>query len=324
MFARALVGAVGEFAASRHGAIHRRQAAVLGLSPQVIARLLHDGVVDEPVPGVLVLAGAPRTWRQQLSIATSVGGAPVVAGHLSGAALHRLDGCAEGPREVITVGRRRIAMDGLVIRQGPLDARDITVVDGIRCTTVPRTLADLGSAAPPGVVEVAFNGAWRRGVSLRILRETAERLHRPGQAGTGVLLALVDDAARRGKPLESPLEGRLERLLERAGVRGVVRQHEIRHGGRFVARADFAVPELRLAFEAHSARFHGGSTAAASDAARDDRLLAVDWHTEYVTGADLGRSAATERRLREVVEERAVVLGMLWSGRHWRPLGTAA
>ena len=318
MFARTLVGAVGEFAASRHGAIHRRQAAALGLSPQVIARLLHDGVIEEPVPGVLVLAGAPRTWHQGISIATSVGGAPVVAGHRSAAALHELDGCPPGPLEVISVGRRRIALPGLVVRQGPLVERDVTTVAGVRCTTVPRTLADLGSAAPAHVVETAFNGAWRRGTSLRLLRETAERLHRPGQSGTGVLLALLDDAARRGRPLESPLEGRVERLLARAGVRGVVRQHEVRSGGRFVARVDFAVPALRIAVEAHSARFHGGPSAASADGVRDDRLLAVDWLTEYVTSDDLGRSAATESRLRTVVEARAREFGMVWRADVWQ------
>lgn len=35
---------------------------------------------------------------------------------------------------------------------------------------------------------------WRGGHSLVWIRQTAERLHRPGQRGTGVILDLLDEA----------------------------------------------------------------------------------------------------------------------------------
>jgi hypothetical protein len=50
---------VGELAASRHGAISRRQAAHIGLGRNAIARLIERGVLQEPVPGVMTAAGIP-------------------------------------------------------------------------------------------------------------------------------------------------------------------------------------------------------------------------------------------------------------------------
>jgi hypothetical protein len=61
------------------------------------------------------------------------------------------------------------------------------------------------------------------------MRQTAERLHRPGQSGTGVLLRLLDSAQTRATPTESALEVRVERAL--AGVPGIVRQFSIFDAG---------------------------------------------------------------------------------------------
>ena len=110
MFVCAHWGAVGEFAASRHGALTRSQAADLGLSRKVIGRLKGSGHLAEPLPGVLV-------------------------------------GSAQQYRAVV-------------------DACDIVELDGITCTNIARTLADLGSVDPADKVRVAFESAWRRGVSL--------------------------------------------------------------------------------------------------------------------------------------------------------------
>lgn len=323
MFACAPWGAVGEFAASRHGALNRRQAASLGLTPKIITRLIRDGHLREPLPGVLTVSGAPASWRQQLMVPTLVAGRPFVAGFRSAAALHRLDGYSEEPIEVLTTSHRRLRLPELVIHRGPLAKADLVEIDGVACTGLARTLCDLGSVDPVARVTPAFNDAWRRGTSLMWLRLTAERLHRPGQSGTGVLLRLLDQAESQLRPLESVLEAQVERLIERAGLRGVVRQHTVTDtAGRFVARVDFAIPALRLAIEAHSRRFHEGLLVEERDAARDDHLHCVDWHTAYVTSADVRQPEHSARRLCAVVARRAESLDMTWNPRsgRWAPL----
>lgn len=76
----------------------------------------------------------------------------------------------------------------------------------------------------------------------------------------------------------SELEGRLSRVLRRAGLPTPVAQHEVRTSrGRFVARLDFAYPELRLGIETHGYRWHGGRERWARDLARENRLKRMGW-----------------------------------------------
>ncbi|MUH51891.1 MAG: hypothetical protein F2789_11860 [Actinobacteria bacterium] len=161
-----------------------------------------------------------------------------------------------------------------------LEARDVVVVGAIPCTGIARTLADLGSVDPIEQVRVAFESVWRKGVSLRWLRETAERLHRPGQRGTGVLLRLLDEAEDVKRATESALELRIDRCLR--GIPGLARQHEVLDdSGQFVARVDFAVPRVKLAIEAHSRQFHFGPGAVGDDEFREQALTRSGWQVLY-------------------------------------------
>jgi very-short-patch-repair endonuclease len=305
MVACAPWGAAGEFAASRHGVLTRSQAADNEVSEKVIRRLLRDRDLTEPTPGVLVVVGSPPTWRQQLYIATLASKGAGDAGFRSAAALHDLDGYRPGPKELLLPSRRRIHVPGVVTHVGPKDfAADFIVVDMIPCTSIARTLCDLGSVDPPARVKVAFESAWRDGCSLVWLRQTAERLHRPGQRGTGVLLRLLDDAELKGKPTESALEIQVERALR--GVAGLVRQHSVHDRyGNFVARVDFAIPHLKIAVEAHSRRFHFGDNAERSDAAREAALQAEGWIVRYVTHAQARNRAALRASVQALRRARA-------------------
>jgi hypothetical protein len=163
-----------------------------------------------------------------------------------------------------------------------LEPCDVTVVDAIPATTIARTLADLGSVIPARHVLKALDSARRNGVSTGWCRQTAERLQRPGQAGTAVLLGLLDQAGRDRVP-DSWLERLVEELLAVPGLPPLVRQYTVRDDvGRFLARVDLAMPSIRLAIEAHSRRFHFGEIAEAADEERDLRLTACGWETLYL------------------------------------------
>jgi hypothetical protein len=306
MVACAPSGAAGEFAASRHGALTRSQAAERGISKRVVDRLLRDGSIDEPVPGVLVVRGAPPTWRQRLYVATLSSNGSGVAGFRSAAALDCFDGYGRGPRELLLPNGRRSRIEGVIHHRGPMGdehANDFIVVDGIRCTGVARTLCDIGSVDPPERVAAAFESVWRNGYSLTWLRQTAERLHRPGQRGTGVLLKLLDEAVSKTAPTESPLECLLEPALRM--IPGLVRQHSVFDlRGRFVARVDFAVPHLKIAVEAHSRRYHFGPRCEDADASREADLQAEGWIVRYVTKAQAANPSAVRSSLLALVEAR--------------------
>jgi very-short-patch-repair endonuclease len=278
-------GPAGEFAASRHGALTRSQAANHGLTDKVVRRLVRDGVVTEPVPGVLVVTGSPPTWHQRLYVATLASKGAGAAGARAAGALHCADGYGAGPLELLVPGNRHIALPDVVVRRGPFHEDDLCEVDGIHCTTIARTLVDLGSIDPLPKVKAAFEWAWRNGVSLTWIERTAERLLARRRPGPRMILGLVDQARRQGRPTESALESKVEDTI--ATLPGLVRQFDVRRAdGTLVARVDFAIPHLKLAIEAHSRRHHFGFDAPTADAAREADLMSEGWSVRYVTDAE--------------------------------------
>jgi very-short-patch-repair endonuclease len=196
-----------------------------------------------------------------------------------------MDGYPPGPLEVLAESNRHIDLPGVIVRTGPMPAADLCEVDGIRCTTIARTLVDLGSIDPLPRVKVAFEWAWRNGVSLTWIERTAERLRTPRRRGAYVALDLVARARRSERPTESALESKVEDVI--GTLPGLVRQFVVRRDdGTFVARVDFAVPHARIAIEAHSRRHHFGFDAPEADAAREADLLAEGWVVRYVTDAE--------------------------------------
>ncbi|MEN9645260.1 MAG: hypothetical protein RL238_1929 [Actinomycetota bacterium] len=239
-----------------------------------------------PVPNVFVVASSPSTWRQQLAIATACSNEAGSAAYESAGALHAVDGAKEGPLILLVAAPRRVLAENVVVHVGPMDPVDLTIVDGIRCTTIERTLCDLASVRPEFEVMLAFEWYWRRHRDLTVLQAAIDRLHRPGQSGTKVLQRVLSEALLEGLPTESALEVRLEAILR--GLPGLVRQHEvIDAAGQFVARVDFALPSLRIAIEAHSAEFHSSEAAHAADEVRHRRLVGAGWRVRYVTSLDM-------------------------------------
>jgi very-short-patch-repair endonuclease len=276
------LGAAGELAASRHGAFTRRQAASLGLDATQIRTLIAARTLAEPVPGVLVHTSFASTWRQQLAVAGLWSNGVATASFRAAAGFWELDGYRPEGMDLLMHSPRKPRVPGAVHHVGPTDPSDIVEVDGIRVTTIERTLCDLGSVDPEDRVREAFECAWRRGLSLDHLQTVIDRLHRPGQHGTSVAQRLLVDAIVKGRSTESALEVRLEAILH--DVDGLVRQYEIRTpSGGFVARVDFAVPGERLAIEAHSRQFHSGAAAEARDARRHQRIAALGWTVLYIT-----------------------------------------
>ena len=308
MFASTPWGAVGEFAASRHGVVSRKQAAGLGVSGKVVARMKASGYLSEPLSGVLVVVGSVPTCNQRLLVASLASSAAGVGGFRSAGALQRFDAYPAGPIELIVRNWRRGLVGVAEQHRALLDPCDVVEIDGIACTGIARTLADLGSVDPVDRVRVAFESVWRRGVSLLWLRETAERLHRPGQSGTRVLLQLLDEAEQVKRPTESALEVRLERCLR--GIPGLVRQHEVLdNSGNFVARVDFAVPRVKLAIEAHSRQFHFAPGAVSDDEVREHALTRQGWEVLYFGERHTRSPKGVRGDVMAVIDQRTLTFG---------------
>jgi hypothetical protein len=290
--------------ATQHGVASRRQAREVGLDPKRVAARKRDHLLVEPVPGVLVVPGMPSTFRQRLAIATFAGHG-TVASHRSGVLLHELDP-QPAPVEVSVRRGRYPTIDGVVVhRATPFDGRDVTVVDGIPVTSIARTLCDLGAVLRQDEVERCLDAALRRGTSESWIRETLERVHRPGPSGTHTLARILADPRRSGGVPESWFERVVRRAVDAPDLPPIVLQHEVRHGGRVIARFDAAFPAWRIAVEAHSAEWHDRPGRTWRDMERDNQVKALGWSVVYVTWSLARRPAEVLDLIRRTHASRA-------------------
>lgn len=280
---------VARLATSQHGAFSRAQAVALGATRDAIRRRVASGRWEQVAADAFRMAGAARSARQALMIATLAWGEPAVISHRAAAGLRRLAGFTLGEPELTLPRDRRRKAPG-IIHRGTLEAVDREVVDAIPVTTVARTLIDIAGVAPRDRVEEAFDDAVRRGlVSTARLRWRVDALATQGRAGISVMRTLL--AART--PAETPqsvFETRLVRTLLRAGLPRPVLQHEIHDpSGRLVAIADAAYPEARLAIEADGFTWHAARTRFERDRVRRNALTLLGWRVIHVTWDRLHR-----------------------------------
>ena len=188
----------------------------------------------------------------------------------------------------------------------PMDPCDLTVVDGVPCTTIKRTLCDLGAVVHDRrLVRRALTSARRRGLDLVAARTTVERLHRPGPVGTGLFLRVLDSVPWEGQLPATWFEELLALCLDDRTLPPMVMQHPIVDGaGTIVARTDIGFPSVRLGLEAHSRRFHFGPEAEARDEDRDIAAARCGWELLYLGWYATKRPADVLAVVKDVIGER--------------------
>lgn len=255
-------------------------------------------------PGVL--PGRPEA-RHAVQVRAAVGqvSPDAVVSHLSAAVLHGLPVWGDPLRRVqLTRSRRSGARRtrDLHVHAAPLETWEITSVDGVAVTSLPRTLVDVGRHLGfEQAVVVADAALWRKLVTRAELDEALDAARgRPGVPAARRALAF----ARWGA--ESVGESRSRVAMLRAGLPEPVLQWVVRTAaGVVLGRADFGWPGLRTFGEFDGREKYGrlvptgrtpGDVVFAEkrreDAMRGEGLGAVRW-----CWADLDPFDATAARL---------------------------
>jgi len=306
------VRAVGEFAASRYGTFNLRQAAEHGLTRDSLARMERDGVVVRIRPSVWRFAGVELTWRHDLYASTL--GVRAIASHFSAAALASLDGQSEPPQspEILSPHSAPVRMpEALVRRTRWLPKADVTVIDGIPCTTLARTACDIASLVDHDSLVRVVDDIQRRGASMLWLIQRAELLRRSGRSGPTELLDVVRRRLGGYRVPDSWFERLLEQCLTSPLLTGLVRQHELRTpSGLFVARFDLAIPWARLGIEGHSRSYHLGEVVERYDEDRDLRATEEGWQVSYLGFAATRSPAEVRRVIERIVTRRMADFGL--------------
>lgn len=275
-------------AATQLGLITRDQARMAGLSSGQISGRLSAGRWVRVDRGVYAIAGVPATWQQRAWAAVRAGAQGAHASHLTAAALAGLS-VAAPPQPHLTVGRERSTrLSGATVHSARLTPTDLTLLQGVPATTVPRTLIDCAGLLGPNrlqrLVDEAMHKRLVRPDQIPAFWDKA-RL-RPGRAGEPRLRAALEPWQGAILP-DSPPEARLRRQLRQWGYPEPALQVPVLDDdGTTLGRVDLGWPAVRVGLEYDSEEFHGPSTWA-SDEARQVAIERQGWRLLRVDKIDL-------------------------------------
>jgi hypothetical protein len=179
-----------------------------------------------------------------------------------------------------------------------LTPADITVVQGIPCTSVARTLLDLAA-----VVDVqGLTKAIERAERQRIFdaRDVYDLLGRAGgHRGAPKLAAVL------GRPLDRD-DGELERIAAELIASDPSIPPPERNAIIEGYEMDFAWREQKLNVEVDGGEFHGTAVARRRDTRRDRRLALAGWLVvRYSWQEVVGEGPATRAEIRRYVDARS-------------------
>jgi predicted transcriptional regulator of viral defense system len=178
-------------AETRAGYFTTAQAAEAGYSRALLAHHAAAGNLERVDHGIYRLRRYPESPHADLVVASLRAGNSAAVSHQSALALWGLSDILPGEVHVTlprTASRRR---PGLRLHTGALDAGDVTERDGVRVTTVERTIADVARAGlSDELVLQAIQQAIGRGLT------TPARLGHYARKRGGRMRALLDRALR--------------------------------------------------------------------------------------------------------------------------------
>jgi very-short-patch-repair endonuclease/predicted transcriptional regulator of viral defense system len=262
---------IAELAERQHGLITLPQLQLVGLSRSAVSRRAAVGRLHRVHRGVYAVGRRRLEVHGRWMAAVLACGAEAVLSRRSAAALSGLRRDA-GPRIDVCVPWKGVrGMPGIdVHRSTTLEPCDITTVDGIPCTTIARTLVDLGDVVNRRAVERAVDQA--EVLQLFDGRAVHDALARAGpKRGAGTLRAVLAD--RSGPTLtRSELEERFLALCRAASLPSPSVNAWITLDDGVAYKADFLWRNERLIVETDGRDVHTTRKAFEHDRERDQRL----------------------------------------------------
>lgn len=248
--------AVLQLARRQHGVFGRDQAFAAGASARFIDRRLAGGAWIRLDNAVYALASFAPTYLRQLKAAELGTRDSAVAG-LAAGALHQLTGFRPvRPELVVPPNAHRSS--GLATVHRYAGAR-LTVVSGIRVTTIAQTLCDTVRRVDLWTFERAMDDAiLGKRLTVGDLDERVRFYAGRRRPGSPLFAGLVAERLEEGYvPPESELEALAARVLARlAGRVRFERQVRLRWRSGVEHRVDFVCRERRLVIEVDGRRWH--------------------------------------------------------------------
>ena len=294
--------AIGRLAQGQHAVVSLAQLRALGLSSSAVSKRARRGRLHRVHQTVYAVGHPLLTSEGRWMAAVLACGDGAVLSHRSAAALHGLRPDNRPVIDVTTPRRGLRRVKGIVRHESTtLTEADVTVVDGIPCTSVARTLLDLAGEIDRQGLRRACNQADVLGIfDGRQVEDVLARAE--GRRGAQRLREVLA-YGRVGEAItRSQLEEEFLSLCERARLpEPCVNAWIALEGGR--VEADFLWPELKLIAETDGAAVHQTPSAFQDDRRRDQRLMRAGYRVVRFTWRQVTHAPE------EVVETLRALLG---------------
>ena len=266
----------------QYGAVARWQipSAELRRFDAVVER----GALQREHRGVYVVRGSPHSWLRDVMVRVLAAGPGAAASHRTAAALLGLPGFRRDRIEVVRVWKRGRQTHPLWLHESTyLPEHYVTVIEGIPCVRLDRTLFDLCAVLWDQRALRTLKTALSRKLTTygrleKCFFETARR----GRKGSALMRAFLDNYDEKAVT-ESELEDMVETVLHEANITGFRRQVNIGNDEKFIGRRDWVHETAPVAIEAHSAEFHTDWAVQVGDYYKSLESSAIGVHTIPVT-----------------------------------------
>lgn len=298
-------------ASEHHGVASVREAARLGVDRRQLRRAEAAGLIEFVHPDVVRFRGTVVTRHLRVAAAVSQI-RDSTASHESALWLHGV------PRvpfavAVTTAPSGCSSRWGIRIhRSGDLEPDQVTRIDGIPVTTLPRTVVDLSSVFGRARLAYLIDHLTivERRTSVGEIQRVLRQVNRRGRPGIGVLQPLLDARSPGDAAPRSRVERRVDRLLETSGLLPVPSAEYPLPTDDLEGLVDRAWEGVRMILEIDGRAWHAREAAMARDRARDRAAAAGGWLTLRVLDSEVAQDPAGVLRDLEAAYRSRVALLM--------------
>jgi hypothetical protein len=268
------------FTQRQSGLVTREQFLTIGTVDQLKHFLKFDKLTRMR-RNVYRVSGSSRSWLQDLTALVLTNDKYVIS-HRAAAQLWNLGNhWNKNVLEVSMNGSVRHQLDGVVIHRAWLPDEHITELDGLRITTLERTITDLAATSHEASIDRSID------IVLSLKRTTIRRLHevmmearRPGRPNLLRVATLLEK--RMENLTQSWLQRKALQWIELAGLEKPVTEYSVSTPDCDYA-IDIAYPAARIGIECDGYVAHGHRTQFDKGARRTSALAAVGWRILPVT-----------------------------------------
>ena len=287
---------LADIAELQAGAVTNRQLRAGGMSAKDIKVRLRRGTLrTTPARGVYRVAGAERTWRQDLWVALLAGPDGTLASHVSAAALRGLIAPPSIPHVTVPrdgSGRFR----GAVVHHATVSGADRSEHEGIATTALGRTLVDCAAVLTQKGLNDLVDAAFGKG--LCGYEATMQAWDRAGRVRCGARLAAALAPYATGARPGSVGAAHVLREISDWGLPLPLCEYDIYdEHGEWVATVDFAWPAWWFLLEYDGGPAHGPRRLHL-DARRQEAIERIGWRLER---ADRHDARPSSHRLLDVL-----------------------